>query len=419
MARKVLNLLTNNVGLKLFSVVLAIALWLVVVNIDNPQTTVTFTGNAEIENADIITDNGKVFEVLNNSNTVKFSVTGPRTIVEGMSASDFTVVADMNKIDLDLGLIPVEVTANRYTSQVNINVKTTNVQVAIEELKTSQYVVTTQTTGTPRDGYAQGEVTCSPATVTISGPESVMEKLDKVVASIDLEDMYSDRTKTIIPVLYDSNGEKIVSDNITIEPASVTVTAEILETKSVNVDVSYNGPIKDGYTLESITAVPNAITIKGKSEALASVSSITIPASEIDLSNATGTTEISVSILQYLPEGVSLVDNDQITIVVKAEISSSATKTFDVPISQIVSKNLKNGFMIEYSTSTVKVVVKGDKETLNNLSVDDIKLTIDFSDVDTGSFKLKPTAGDIAGVTSITVPEVSGVVKTEGSSEND
>ena len=142
MAKKILNRITNNIGLKLISVVIAVVLWLVVVNIDNPQMTVTFTSSANIINENIIKDNGKVFEVVDNSDSIKFSVTGPRTIVEGMSASDFTVTADMNKIDLDLGLVPVEVTADRYASKVSISVKSTNVRVSIENVKSQQFAIT-------------------------------------------------------------------------------------------------------------------------------------------------------------------------------------------------------------------------------------------------------------------------------------
>ena len=70
MAKKILNRITNNIGLKLISVVIAVVLWLVVVNIDNPQMTVTFTSSANIINENIIKDSGKVFEVVDNSDSI-------------------------------------------------------------------------------------------------------------------------------------------------------------------------------------------------------------------------------------------------------------------------------------------------------------------------------------------------------------
>ena len=53
--------LTNNLGLKLISVALSFILWLVVVSIDDPVISRTFSGiEVEILNADAITSQGKV-----------------------------------------------------------------------------------------------------------------------------------------------------------------------------------------------------------------------------------------------------------------------------------------------------------------------------------------------------------------------
>ena len=43
MLKKILKRVTNNFGLKILAVVFAAALWLAVVNIDDPTTTRTFT----------------------------------------------------------------------------------------------------------------------------------------------------------------------------------------------------------------------------------------------------------------------------------------------------------------------------------------------------------------------------------------
>ena len=113
MMHKLWKRLTNNFSLKIISVVFACVLWLVVVNIDNPSATRTFKAMAEITNENIITDNKNVFEVLDDSQMITFTVTGPRSIVERLTSADFKAVADMSKIKLEFGLVPSDVTANR------------------------------------------------------------------------------------------------------------------------------------------------------------------------------------------------------------------------------------------------------------------------------------------------------------------
>ena len=54
------NLFTKNLGLKIVSVLGAFILWLVVVNVDDPIISKTYTGIAvEVLNEDVLTEQGK------------------------------------------------------------------------------------------------------------------------------------------------------------------------------------------------------------------------------------------------------------------------------------------------------------------------------------------------------------------------
>ena len=60
--------LTNNLGLKLISVALSVILWLIVVSIDDPVISRTYSGiEVEVLNADAVTSQGKVYEILDGS----------------------------------------------------------------------------------------------------------------------------------------------------------------------------------------------------------------------------------------------------------------------------------------------------------------------------------------------------------------
>jgi hypothetical protein len=51
MKQKILKALTKDVGLKILAVVFSFLLWLVVVNIDDPKQTRTFTAVVSVTNA--------------------------------------------------------------------------------------------------------------------------------------------------------------------------------------------------------------------------------------------------------------------------------------------------------------------------------------------------------------------------------
>ena len=65
--------LMNNFGLKLLAILLAIVLWMVVINIDDPAVRKTMTLSVTMKNQDYITEMGKYMDILGDRNTVKFT----------------------------------------------------------------------------------------------------------------------------------------------------------------------------------------------------------------------------------------------------------------------------------------------------------------------------------------------------------
>ena len=102
MLRKLTKRITNNFGLKILAAVFAIILWMVVVNIEDPEKTKGFTIPVTIENNEYLSDMGKTYEILNNTDKISFTVTGKRSIIEELSESDFTAVANLENINDDM-----------------------------------------------------------------------------------------------------------------------------------------------------------------------------------------------------------------------------------------------------------------------------------------------------------------------------
>ena len=65
------KLLTNNLGLKLLSIVAAAMLWLVVLYIEDPVMYADFSPiQVTILNENVITDQGKVYQIEDNSDVI-------------------------------------------------------------------------------------------------------------------------------------------------------------------------------------------------------------------------------------------------------------------------------------------------------------------------------------------------------------
>lgn len=411
MMQKLWERLTNNFALKLISVIFACVLWLVVVNVDNPLVTRTFKAMAKIENEDIITNNGKVFEILDESQMITFTVTGPRSIVERLSGSDFKVVADMEKIQLDYGLVPIDVTPIRYESQLDVGVKIPNLHVKIQNLEKQQFVVTGNSTGTPLAGYAKGDVLVQPNMISVSGPEEVMKRVKKAVAAINIEGAYSEKTEAVIPVLYDEDGKQLDMTNVTISPQTVTVRAEILETKKVSISVKPQGSVAAGYVYNGVDCSPTSVAVKGTKEELEKFTELVIPSAELDISGAQTDIEKVINVSQYLPDGVELVDPELTTAIVTAKIAALDSKVLTLETKNITILNLPSNFMVKFEESSVKVTVKGQKAALDAFTINDLTAQLDLSGVSKGSIRVDlklilPTGIEPDGIVKISATVV-------------
>ena len=138
----------------------------------------------------------KCYEVLDGTNTVTFTVTGKRSELEKLDDTDFSAVADMNRLIInDKGnkaSVPIEISAKRTYTSVSINNKNKYMELSLEDLMSRRFMISADTSGKVASGYALGEVSVTnPNVLNVSGPASIVKKVDKVVATIDVDGMSS------------------------------------------------------------------------------------------------------------------------------------------------------------------------------------------------------------------------------------
>ena len=383
MLNRIIKVITNNFGLKILAVVFASVLWLAVVNIDDPVTTRSFTTTVSVENNDYLTGIGKYYEIVNNSNTITFKVSGKRSYLERMSNSDFRAIADMELIE-NLERVPIEIVPQRYSSYVTIASKVYYLELAVEDLVSRPYVISVETEGNPMDQHALGEMSVSPTLLRVSGPASVMETVDKAVATVNVENMALDMTDSVIPVLYDKEGNEVDTKDLSFNIQNVMVSVKILDTKEVPLNFQTSGTLQEGYEYVDMEYKPQTVKIKGVSAVLNTMNNITVPEEVLDLTDATGDIEKEVDISAYLPEGATLVDNSQAKVSVTVKIEKHDRRKFKVPTANITVSNLASGHSVEFLKDTVEVELEGLAKELDALDETTLTGTIDVSGMTEG-----------------------------------
>lgn len=392
MLKKLMKHLTNNLGLKVLSVFVAVILWMVVVNYDNPEMTKTYTIPVTVTNDRILEERGKVYEVVGQSNTVTIYVKGKRRFLDSLTGADFTATADLSQI-IDLNessnekLVPINVTARRYEKDINITQKNVNMQIMLEDLSSEQFYISCDTPGTPAEGYAIGDTSVSPNLIKISGPKSIVSRVNRVAASVNVEGLTGDITDNVIPILYDENGKAIESTQLRLSQEKVSVRVQILGTKTVPVRCEASGKPAEGYEFRGLEYAPESIQIKGEPSVLNRIQEILIPGEAISLEGATSDVENSIDITPYLGEGISLVNPEENKVAVKATIERLEIKNLDLLVKslQVLNPPDEDKYEVTYGDTKVTVSVRGRSEDIAELTAEQMEASIDLADLGPGN----------------------------------
>ena len=326
------KLLTRNLGLKLASLLLAFVLWFLVAQIYDPKDTVTFNNiQVRLINTELLDEEGKVYEVLDNSNLVRVTVTGPQSIVKSeLRRSDIVAEADMSKLT-DINTIAITYYCENISNDsVEIKGNHDSVRLNVED-KTSKWIkLESNTIGDVASGYMIGNVTLDQTNIEVTGPKSAISQVDHAGVDINVTDSTSSLSANVDIKLYDADDNELTLESVKKNVDSAHMTVEVLATKEVPVEIEYMGVPEDGYmaTGEVESSVPT-VRIAGNASTLVGISAITVPEDRMNITGQTDNLVDIINLKEYLPSNVRLADK-----------SFDGKITATVYIEPIVSKDL-------------------------------------------------------------------------------
>ncbi len=316
--------ITDNLFLKMLSVIIAIILWIVVVIISDAESTDSFMIEVALKNTDVVTENGKVFWVEDGSNVVKLTVHARRSVLEDLKSSDFVLTADMEKdlrYDSLIG-INIECKNKNIDIEEDISLSRSNVKVSIEDAATEQFPVYVNYTGTVNDGLVVGSMVPEQTIIKVTGPASIVERIKEVKAVVDVTGLPATAVKNCSLKLYDGEGNPIDTTylNYVGKNDGIDVTVSMLNTKMLPLVFEYSGTPAEEYEVTEISWKPEVIEVAGNSEVLSSMKNLQIPAEAVNVDGIEEELQLIVDITEYLPSGVILKDETNASVMVIVEI---------------------------------------------------------------------------------------------------
>lgn len=415
----------NNLGLKIIALFFSAFLWLIVVNASNPIGSQTFSDiPVQIINDDIIKSSGEVYQVIGES-TVSVVVYANREVRQKLDPEDIIATADISQMDTSTNLIPIDISIPEYSEDYDSAVAVPrNIRIQREKSGSKVLALTAETDGTsPRDGYMIGSLTADPNNVTITGPQSALDQIDRAVARVEVEGISKDTTRKADLVLYDANGNALSQTQLdnNLGEDGVSVTVEVLKEKTVSLEFDASGTPAEGYRYTGCTSVPESIRICGKSSDVSDVDEIRVPASVIRVDGASAPVEQTVDITAYLPDGISLVDENAGSITVTAMVEEEGTRTIRMLVSSVRMSNLAEDLEVDYEPDAeITLRFGGEQQALDVLDISNA-VSIDLSDyTEPGEYEVPVEVNTPAGITLLSQPEAALILseKTEEIPEN-
>lgn len=378
---KIKESLTHNVGIKIIAVIVATLVWLTVINITDPEKTIViYNVPVNVTHEEALSNMNMVYEVKNDK-YVNITISGKRSVVSKLSSDDFKATASLKELS-KVNSVPIEVTAKQGSIARKVTIEKQSMQtlmVDVEQIKKQNFNIQVEYSGNAADGYVAKEYTLSKNSVSIKAPTSILNRISKVVAECELEGASRSFSKRCKLAIYDTSGNVITSDHITMSSKKVDVLVDIEQEKEVPVKIGNIGTPPEGYEIKSTSLSMDKVKLVGDSYLLSQINKIDIT-DKIDISSSKGTYKKQIDLNKYVPEGVAI--NGDSVVTVQIEISQLATKTFTIKKSDIAIEN--QGEQEVEIMGNVKITLQGESDKIAKISTGDIQASVNVDKLSAG-----------------------------------
>ena len=311
-------LVQRNLPAKIIALVVAVVLWLFVMNEQNPQIEGSFTVAVELRNVP------EGYKITQSEKSVKLKVRGARSFFVSAEPEGFKAYADLD--GLDSGEHEVKVKAVLPQGFELVDAQPETVSVTLDKIVRRAVRIDLIVTGSASAGYTVGKISQSANTTVIEGPESRVAEVDRVIGYVGLSGNRDDFTLQVPLTPINSDGKAV--DDVDLLARTVEVSVQLargLTRKIVSVRPVLDDALPEGFTLGEVQVEPAKIEIAGEAALISKVASIDTEKIVISDMKESGKKIVHLAI----PNGVAI-SNREVTVTVELKPKAQA-KGADAP----------------------------------------------------------------------------------------
>ena len=383
--RKISALLDDPRVLVVISLIIAVFIWSVVTLFIRPDTDIPIQNVPVNFDYDSAKYTALGLDIIDEpAATVTLRASGDGSVLGTLSSGDYVVYPDYTAVksagEATLSLV-VKITNSQLENRVTLTLapgEATTVDVVFDTVETRDIPVTVVANDLKMaEGYVLNKTSSSPSTVTVSGPTSELEQIDKIVATVEMEEEID--SSQSIPVslqVLNKEGMEVPLRYATLSSQNAEVQLSVHQLAELPLTVEFiNTP--PGFDIASLPYAlsQESLEVSGPASVISNLTELSV--GYFDLSTFAMDKDYQLNV--NLPDGI--VSQENLTsVTLSFDSSGLAQKTLNV--SNIRAINVPANYQINVrSRSISNVTLVGPKEEIEQLSASSVVAQIDAEDI--------------------------------------
>ena len=373
----------NKPSAKRFSIVisvfLAVLLWLYVINVENPNATMTLSNvPVTLQGVTELQANGLVVTELSRDE-MKLRVTGKRKTFIQLNQSQVAVRLDVSKIrEPGIYTIAGEYMISNASIRNAFTISEADsffVTVTVEERESKQISLQAEFGGTLAPGYEVASLSAQPGSIMISGPEDVIDEVSHAVVVMHGEQVKEGLVQRGLSILLvDESGNIIEDSSITKNITSCTATMTVIQVFELPLSVLLVPGGGAGPLDAEVTITPPSITVTGNESVLAELTELNL--GRVELADIFSNQFLSFPIT--LPAGVASRE-EETTATVFVSLRDLSMRA--ITVTDIALLNPPDGYEASLVNSTIQVWLRGNENILNSITSSQIRVLVNLEGI--------------------------------------
>ena len=302
--------ISENLIWKIGSLLIAVIVWITVMNIIRPLVEERVNVPIEILSKTNEQNISNIYNIRDNINNVNVSFRVRSDYAGKINSSDMKAIIEVPD-DYTDGFLPIKI---NYLNNVKNYIASsryfpTTLYIEKDEMVKEIFEIATHTGGQLAPGLRVGNITLSQNIVEITGNRTDVENVKEVRVDIPLGEQSKNFSGQAAIKICDAYGNEITNSTVRANIENVDYTVILYSVKTVNIEAKTIGSPLRGYILDSINIEPARLSLGGTKELVAGIYSIVLP--EIDITNISTSMDYEFEIKEILPNGIIDVSNTE------------------------------------------------------------------------------------------------------------